>query len=70
MTFVMLVDLEVKDFRDLIFRFTINDDRRLRGRDSVWEVIGVDGSSMKTWKMGCIACILSGSWRVKDTEPT
>ena len=39
LTLAMLVDLGVKDFGDLIFGFTINDDGRLRWCDSIWEVI-------------------------------
>ena len=31
---------------------------------------GVDGSNMEMWKTGCIARMLSGSRRVKETELT
>ena len=39
LTLAMLVDLGVKDYGDLVFRFAINDDGRLRWCDSIWEVI-------------------------------
>ena len=39
LTLAMLVDLGVKDFGDLIFRFNINDDGRLRWCDLIGEVI-------------------------------
>ena len=39
LTLATLVDLGVKDFRDLVFRFAINDDGKLRWHDSIWEVV-------------------------------
>ena len=39
LTLAMLVNLGVKDFRDLIFGFAINDDGRLWWCDLIWEVI-------------------------------
>ena len=39
LTLVTLVDLGVKDFGDLVFGFTINDDGRLWWCDSIWEVV-------------------------------
>jgi hypothetical protein len=32
-------------------------------------VLGVSGSNIMMWKMGCMPHILSGRWRVKDREP-
>ena len=39
LTLVTLVNLGVKDFRDLVFGFTINDDGRLQWCDLVGEVV-------------------------------
>ena len=39
LTLAAFVNLGVEDFRDLVFRFPIDGDRRLRQRDSIWEVV-------------------------------
>ena len=62
LAFVLLVELGVEDFRDFVFRFAIDIDRRWRWLDVVGMVFGVDDSRMETRKTG-------GSRRVKEYVP-
>jgi hypothetical protein len=59
-----LVDLGLKDFRDLILGLTINFDWWQWRLDLSGMEFGTKGLSIETWKTGWTACILSGSRRL------